>query len=379
MEISAWYRDHFETRLSGRYIHSKHIEPLLDLYKDKFSISVIGTSESKKNIHCIKIGTGKKVVLAWSQMHGNESTTTKALFDLFRFITQKDVYQETIASFLKSYTFYCVPILNPDGAELYTRENTNNIDLNRDAKDLSQSESRVLLRLFREIKADLCLNLHDQRTLYSLPDNQCATISLLAPAVNEAGEITEARKIAMREIVHLYKVLSRYIPGKIGRYDDSFNDNCVGDRFQMEDVPTILIEAGHYPEDYQREKTREYIFYALLSFFDLLDGERPKAHTDYFLIPENDKNFKDVLIRNAKINGEEKSTSLSITYEEVLENDWVRFEPVIDDIGSLDTFIGHKEVDVHGAEILLNSYEKVFVGAKVLKIVDKNAVNSVFF
>jgi len=371
MEISSWYTHNFEARLKGRYLYSKHMDPILDAYEDEFLISVIGASENQKNIRCVKIGKGKKVVLGWSQMHGNESTTTKALFDFFKFLTQKDGFETEIATFLSTYTFYIIPVLNPDGAEQYTRENANGIDLNRDAIDLSQSESRVLREIFRSVKPDMCLNLHDQRTMYSLPDAKSATVSFLAPASNAARDVTDARRDAMGHIARMYRVLNHYISGYIGRYDDGFNENCVGDTFQKLGVPTILFEAGHYPNDYQREKTREYIFYALLSLFEITKEEQPSSYDDYFSIPENGKLFKDVIIRNVEIAG--IITSVSISYEEVLEENTIQFVPILDKIGGLDSFFGHKEVDGAGAKILLNSHENVFVGEKVAMIVAENS------
>jgi zinc carboxypeptidase len=380
MKFSAWYKEHFESRLSGRYIHSKHIAPLLDLYGDEFSISVIGSSEKGQNIHCIKLGTGKKVVLAWSQMHGNESTTTKAVFDFFKFIAQNSSFELQIEGFLNTFTFYCIPILNPDGAEEYSRENANNIDLNRDARELSQAESRILRKFFNKIKPDLCLNLHDQRTVYSLPNKMPATVSFLAPAANKALDITNAREIAMKEIASMYSVLNELIPGQIGRYDDSFNDSCVGDSFQMEGVPTLLFEAGHSQGDYKREKSREYIFYALLTLFGFVKVERPKNGVEgYFLIPENEEKCKDVIIRNVILPNTDVLTSLAIQYEEVLENDQIRLAPILDEIGDLNGFFGHKEVDAQGVKILMNSHENLSVGEKVSIIVSKNAINRVFF
>ena len=376
MKISSWYTHHFDARLKGRYLHSKQIDPILDLYENDFSISTIGASENQKNIRCVSIGKGKKVVLGWSQMHGNESTTTKAIFDFFKFLTQKEHFQMEIEAFLDAYTFYIIPILNPDGAECYTRENINGVDLNRDAIDLSQSESRVLRELFDTIKPDLCLNLHDQRTMYSLPNVKSATVSFLAPAANEQRDVTATRSIAMKEITRMFTALSHYIPGQIGRYDDGFNENCVGDTFQKLEVPTILFEAGHFPNDYQREKTREYIFYALLSLFGITKEEQPSIEVDYFSIPQNGKLFKDVIIRNVAIDGE--ITSLSICYEEVLEGELIQFVPVLEKIGGLDTFFGHKEINAHGAKILLNSHENVFVGEKIVSIVDKNSSNCLF-
>jgi murein tripeptide amidase MpaA len=138
MEINNWYQKNFEETLTGRYITLQHLIPLLDNYKTKFEISVIGSSELGDEIAMLKIGSGSKTVLGWSQMHGNESTTTKALFDFLKFISQKNLFQNEIAQFLAEYTFCLIPILNPDGAKLYTRENANGIDLNRDAQNLSQ-------------------------------------------------------------------------------------------------------------------------------------------------------------------------------------------------------------------------------------------------
>ena len=47
--------------------------------------------------------------------------------------------------YIKNFTFYIIPQLNPDGAKLYTRNNFNDVDLNRDAIKLSQPESKCLI------------------------------------------------------------------------------------------------------------------------------------------------------------------------------------------------------------------------------------------
>ena len=75
-----------EHQLSGRYICNSHIEPLLSEY----NTIVIGHSEAGLPIHRIRIGNGKTKVLMWSQMHGNESTTTKSVFDLLRYLQSEN-------------------------------------------------------------------------------------------------------------------------------------------------------------------------------------------------------------------------------------------------------------------------------------------------
>src|SRR5690606_20673993 len=301
MEIESWYCNNFETGLKGRYVTLEMIMPLLEKYRDKFELSVSGLSENGKDIPQIKIGSGKKIILAWSQMHGNESTTTKALFDLMKFLDQENLFQNEIQRFLRTYSLYVIPMLNPDGAGLYTRENANKVDLNRDAQDLSQSESRILRTIFNKLKPDLCLNLHDQRTIYGFDDGLPATVSFLSPAANEVRSLTKARKRAMEDIVKMNQYLQKMIPGQVGRYDDSFNSACVGDAFQMAGATTILFEAGHYRNDYHREKTREYIFYSLLALFDIIGEKKVINYRSYFNIPENRKNYRDVIIRNAKL------------------------------------------------------------------------------
>ena len=105
-------------------------------------------------------------------MHGNESPTTQSVFDLLRSL-QAD------KSLLKTFQLSIIPILNPDGAKAYTRFNANQVDLNRDAIDLSQIESRVLRKEFDEFSPDYAFNLHDQRTIFGV-EAKPATLSLLA-------------------------------------------------------------------------------------------------------------------------------------------------------------------------------------------------------
>ena len=205
-KIKTWYSDNFEARLQGRYITLEHIQNVLNSYADNFEISSIGESELGKRIYLVKIGTGSKKILAWSQMHGNESTTTKAIFDIFRFFSKNDLFKAEISAFLKNYTLYAIPMLNPDGAVLYTRENANGVDLNRDAHDLSQSESKVLHNIFQQLKPDLCLNLHDQRSLFGFKTGKPAKISFLSPAADPERKVTSARKIAMGHIAEMNNV-----------------------------------------------------------------------------------------------------------------------------------------------------------------------------
>ena len=82
-DINKLFLKHKENQLSHRYVTNKHIEPLLEKCSDFCQVETIGESVLQNPIYGVKIGNGKKRIFMWTQMHGNESTTTKALFDLF--------------------------------------------------------------------------------------------------------------------------------------------------------------------------------------------------------------------------------------------------------------------------------------------------------
>ncbi|MBA3986596.1 MAG: DUF2817 domain-containing protein [Flavobacteriales bacterium] len=352
------------------------IEPILNDLKSFFKISSLGKSEMEKDIHSITIGNGNTKILVWSQMHGNESTTTKALFDILNYLTSESEFQQDV---LEKYTIIIIPILNPDGAALYTRENANGVDLNRDALELTQKESIILRNIFEDFKPDYCLNLHDQRTIYNVGNtNLPATISFLAPAADVEKTITSARKKAMSLIVGMQEELEKFIPGQIGRYDDSFNLNCVGDFFQSKGIPTILFEAGHFQQDYQREKTRSFIALALYTFLNsLLDKSLNNIYKNYFNIPENSTSLRDIALKNAKIKGQEKLVNVYIQFKEELQNNKIEFILVIDSIKEDFKFFGHREIDVkmekitHDCGNLFNEgqvIKKLYFGKKKLHI-----------
>ncbi|WP_035657568.1 M14 family metallopeptidase [Flavobacterium seoulense] len=351
MNLEQLFLDNKEKTIEGRYLTLESIEPILKRINTDNQLSIVGESVQGRPIYKYVIGTGKTKIYLWSQMHGNESTTTKALFDFLNLLNNgSDLAKELLANF----TFCCLPMLNPDGATLYTRANANEIDLNRDSQDLTQPESKMLRAVFEEFKPDFCYNLHDQRTIFGVDDTgKPATVSFLAPSYNEEREINDSRQKAINLIAGMNDVLQEFIPGQIGRFDDSFNINCIGDTFQYLGVPTILFEAGHFPGDYQREVTRKYIFFALLSSFTILNENVIEINRteDYLNIPQNKVVFYDFIYKNIKINydGIEKITNFAAQYKEELIDGVINFNAYIARLDDLDEFFGHEVFDAQGA------------------------------
>lgn len=350
MDFISLFAKFKEQSISGRYITNTHIEPILDGLKEYFEISVIGESVQNKPIHAVKIGKGATKIFMWSQMHGNEATTTKALIDLFNFL--KTDSEEAIKC-KNTFTLLCIPILNPDGAAAYTRVNANEIDLNRDSVDLSQPESRLLRKTFETFKPDFCYNLHDQRTIFAAGDTaNPATVSFLAPAYDEERNYNENRLKAVAVIVAMNEELQKYIPNQVGRFDDSFNINCIGDMFQSLNVPTILFEAGHFQGDYQREETRKYIFIALIKSLQFINENDVvcKNINEYLRIPQNKIKFVDIVCKKFSflVDSLKRITNFAIQYKEVLKNNKIEFEAFIVEVGEELSSIGHVEYDGEG-------------------------------
>lgn len=334
--------------ISGRYINYDHVNEFLKTLPATFKIEVVGKSVRNESIKSITFGSGPNKILMWSQMHGNESTTTKAVVDFLSYLKQDIV---DVSEISKSCTLKIIPILSPDGARNYTRVNANKIDLNRDAQDLSQPESRVLKTVYEEFKPNYCLNLHDQRTIFNVGEtSKPATVSFLAPAFDKDRNISPSRKLSMQLIAAMNNKLQKEIPGQVGRYDDGFNANCVGDAFQMRKTPTILFEAGHYDDDYDRDKTRVFIFKALLQGIKVISKNLVSDYTieQYLSIPENGKQFVDILVVNDNFikNQLTKSELVQIQYKEVLNKGKVAFIPELYHLEKKPSEIfGHKTLN----------------------------------
>ena len=351
MDYLHLFEDSRETALSGRYLAIHNIEHLLTNDARKHRTKIEGYSVLGRPIYTYTIGTGTVRIMMWSQMHGNESTSTKAVFDLISLLDSKS---EAATFLLENFTFCIAPMLNPDGAFAYTRANANGVDLNRDLCNLSQPETIILKELLLNFQPNYCYNLHDQRTIFGAgTSGKPATISFLSPAFDETLEMNECRLLAVKIINAMNSTLQTLIPNQVGRFDDAFNLNCVGDNFQNLGFPTILIEAGHTNADYQREKTRYYFFVALVS--GLMSFHENLVVTDeikqYLLIPQNVQNFRDIIYKNVSIDCHDvqKNTNFAIQYKEVLAGENIEFIAHISDIGELNNLFGHVTFYAKGA------------------------------
>lgn len=323
-----------------------------------FEIKQIGASVERREIYSVKIGKGKTKVFAWSQMHGDEPTATTALFDLFNFLSADDSFNELRKSILDNLELHFIPMVNPDGAERYQRENAFNIDLNRDALRLQADESQLLWNYAEKLKPEFGFNLHDQNSYYTAGrKNNPASISLLTPPMDYVKSINYTREKSMQVILRIKEALSEFIPNQIARYSDDFEPRAFGDNFTQIGISTILIESGFYRDDYNKDLVRKLNFIALISAFKtIVDKNYEKNfYAEYFDIPENNKLLFDLLLRNLALEFNDRKFIVDIGINRTKKYDRERnefyYEASIADIGDLSVFYGIVEKNLENCTI----------------------------
>lgn len=309
----------------------------------------IGTSFLGNPIYKLSFGTGEKRILIWSQMHGNESSGTRAMFDVINFFEQNSEITQNILSQL---TIDFIPMLNPDGANVNTRRNAIGIDINRDFLAKESTEIHILLKQVEKGNYSTLFNLHDQRTIFNVgTTEEPATLSFLAPSYNLEEDVNDVREKTMGIIQAINTDLQKVIPGKVGRYTSEFYPMSTGDNFTKMGYPCVLFEAGHYPNDYQRNETRKYNALAIISGLFSVAIQNEFTFDKYLSIPQNGQRFLDVILHNVQIQNGEKSShvDLGIYFEDIYNNKSNKVEQIakIIEIGDLRKFVGHLELDAN--------------------------------
>jgi Zinc carboxypeptidase len=242
--LSEWQRTRLTSLDPALVRHADLQKYLMELRARGVKVSEVGRSVAERAIYQLEFGHGPLKVFMWSQMHGDEPTATSALVDLFAYF-QKNRDKAWVKAIEEKITLRAVPMLNPDGAELFQRRNLQAIDINRDARNLATPEGRLLKKLRDEWRPDIGFNLHNQgvRTSVGTTGKQ-ATISLLAVPSDATGADTPGRIRNKKLCAVMVKALAPFIYGHIGRYDDTFNPRAFGDLISQWGTPVILIETG---------------------------------------------------------------------------------------------------------------------------------------
>lgn len=353
------YDNYKETQLNKRRVNPSTLLKLTESLKNNqdFDIEPLGKSLEGRKINLIRYGTGKTKVLLWSQMHGDESTATRALFDIFNFLSANDDFNNLRELIKSKLALFFIPMLNPDGAERFTRRNAMQIDLNRDAERLQFPEALILKSVRDSIQPEFGFNLHDQMKYYTAGNTfKSAALSFLAPAFNYEKDINGVRANTMKVIVDIKNQLNQFIPGHLGRYSDDFEPRAFGDNMVKWGTSSILIESGWWKDDNDKQFVRKLNFLAIISaLHSIATGSYANNNIeDYFSIPQNEKLLFDIILRNAFIEFKGNKYRIDVAIkqnEKELEEEKYYYIGSTEDIGDLSVFYGYTDIDCSGMTI----------------------------
>jgi len=281
----------------------KRLEAVVASAPDLFRMEKVGESVEGRALNLVQAGSGSFPVLLWSQMHGDESTATAALFDIFEFL-RRHRQDPTVRDILSSLTLYFLPMLNPDGAERFQRRNAQSIDINRDALRLQTPEGRALKAVRDRLQPRIGFNLHNQawRTSVGRPPKP-ASISLLSVAFDEARSGSDGRTLTKKVCAVIRDALEPFASGQIGRYDDEFEVRAFGDNLTLWGTPVVLIETGPWPSIEPDPALVKLNFVAIVSALDALaTGAVHRAKPErYESLPVNESGELYVIVKNGTV------------------------------------------------------------------------------
>ncbi len=314
-----------------------------------FQVEEVGRSLQGRPIHTLVWGEGPERVFFWSQMHGDESCATMAIVDLVHWLATDtpDPRRDRLRS---GITLILLPMLNPDGAERFQRENAVGIDINRDARRLATPEARILRSVWETWQPDYGFNLHDQDPRTSAGRRgERAAIALLAPAADPRRSWGPIRSRARQVAAVIATVLEEEVPGRVARYGDAFNPRAFGDLMQQWGTSTVLIESGVLPDDPQKQRLRAINSGALLAALEAIARGSwrqadPRAYED---LPENSGNSYDLVVRGGTllVPGQEPvPIDLAFAFADGIARTGLTLRAV----GDLEEVWAHEEIDASG-------------------------------
>ncbi len=354
-----WTEEHVTRIDPSRVRHENLKKYLTDLRGEGLSVAEVGRSIAGREIFQIQFGRGPMRVFLWSQMHGDEPTATSALIDLFSYL-QRHRQSAWVSILEEKLTLRAVPMLNPDGAELFQRRNLQSIDINRDARLLSTPEGRLLKKLRDDWAPHLGFNLHNQSTRTSVGDTgRQATISLLAVPFDQFGNDSAGRILAKRVSAVICEALAPFIYGQIARYEDSFNPRAFGDSISQSGTPVVLIETGGWHGRSEMDLVKLNFVALAATLRSLTDGSIAQANPAVYdaLRYNSTGNIFDLVVRNATlVSRGAKDAPGPLTFRGDLGINFERAGPgggtlgrdQVADVGDLSIFSGLENVDGAG-------------------------------
>ncbi|WP_424237025.1 M14 family zinc carboxypeptidase [Bhargavaea ginsengi] len=123
-EALAKEESHHEFSIKGFTDYAeltKKLQQIEKTSKGLVSVDVAGQSNQGRDIYTVRVGSGEKVILIQSEIHGNEKTGTDAILNLLKTVSGSSPYAQQLR---EEITFVFMPMMNPDASVGDKRRNT---------------------------------------------------------------------------------------------------------------------------------------------------------------------------------------------------------------------------------------------------------------
>ncbi|WP_368505846.1 M14 family zinc carboxypeptidase [Alkalihalophilus sp. As8PL] len=100
---------------------TKRLDQIVSNSQGRVEVEAVGYSNQGREIYKATVGTGDRVILIESEIHGNEKTGTEALLNILQFLGSSN--SPKAKQIREEVTIVALPKVNPDSAELDRRAN----------------------------------------------------------------------------------------------------------------------------------------------------------------------------------------------------------------------------------------------------------------
>lgn len=246
-------------------------------------VARIGTSVAKRPIPLVVIGPDNAAarVLVLCRQHGDEPVSTEAAMRIVRRAVAED---RTLRGSLHGVQLLILPMLNPDGAQRFTRLNANGVDLNRDWILRSQPETRAVAALFHRLAPQVVLDEHEWTA-----EDACGSDSLeTTGAVNHVAHMIQRGSLSAGNDTGVQLKPGFYAGASDPRLAHRYFQSKGAEAFLLETTPAVpanerlalygrmIVRMGHVSALYAPQRHASAHASELPRMFE---GVRTPAHT----------------------------------------------------------------------------------------------------
>jgi hypothetical protein len=215
-------------------------------------------------------------VLLWSQLHGEEATHTIGLADLFAY-WRREPEDPRVAMLRGALTVVAVPMLHPDGAERSDQMNGRGGDAARDASGWASPELRALRDLYHRVRPDFAFGLRDREVPQGVGESEgLAALALLACPAD--AETDDGPIRARRVCGAIRRAVEPLVGERIARFPEEHDATGMGGFAARSGAASVLVEAGFWPDDTEKQFRRTLSFAAVLGALQAIaEGRWPHA------------------------------------------------------------------------------------------------------